>query len=332
MYDKRPLVSIVTATYKKFDKLFETMKSVFEQSYPLIEYIITDDGSDNFPKEKITSYVNTYQSSNVVFHIIHHETNIGTVKNLNFAYKEAKGTYILNLSCGDVFFRTDVVDNLVERFLKTNCKVLVASRILYRGSYEPICFLPHYEERKIISSMKSGIDQYKAFVTSRYYDMASGSAMYFCKTLLEEMDYFDESYYLWEDGPFLARYLQEGKLECAYDIVSIWYENNGVSSVRADKKLKNRSTAQSKLQKDADLFNKSARIQRLDLMSFHQKRLIKYRNARYDYRDSVLLYFVYLYYFPEFISSIIYGYARKRRIQQDLSIIKLLLNSEQVIK
>ena len=39
----RPLISVITLTYKNYDRLFQTIKSVIIQDYPNIEYIISDD-------------------------------------------------------------------------------------------------------------------------------------------------------------------------------------------------------------------------------------------------------------------------------------------------
>lgn len=222
-----PLVSVITATYKKFERLFETIQSVIIQDYPNIEYIITDDGSPNFPQAEIEAYIKINNGFKIK--VFHAAENRGTVKNLNYALKRCSGKYIFPLSCGDVFWSNDVVRQLIERFITTNCKVLVASRVLYKNNYEPICFLPHYTERKKIEQYNN-IEQYGAIVSGRYFDMASGSAMYYSKAVLEEFNFFDERYFLWEDGPFLSRYLLMYKLTFAYDIISIWYEFGGVST------------------------------------------------------------------------------------------------------
>ena len=103
--NENPLVSIVTATYKRFEKVLETIKSVFEQDYPNIEYIITDDGSENFPEKEINDFINSNSHENVkCIKIIRSEQNCGTVKNLNKGYRASNGKFIFNLSCGDIFF------------------------------------------------------------------------------------------------------------------------------------------------------------------------------------------------------------------------------------
>lgn len=251
-----PLVTIVTATYKKFERLFETMQSVINQDYPNIEYIIADDGSPNFPQKAFDDFLINNHRAGINITLIRPSENRGTVKNLNNAYKNSCGSYILNLSCGDVFFAVDVVSKIVDRFLTTNCRVLVTSRLFYSDNYKPICFLPHYSERNIISKFDSNIKQYSAFISGDYYDMASGSAMYFSRETIKEFDYFDERYILWEDGPFLAKYLYKYPLEFAYDIVSIWYEYGGMST---DRKFKNPL-----LVKDDQFFNCNERLIHID--------------------------------------------------------------------
>ena len=46
-------VTIFTPTYKRFDTLYKTIQSVLEQDYSNIEYIISDDGSPDFPYDDI---------------------------------------------------------------------------------------------------------------------------------------------------------------------------------------------------------------------------------------------------------------------------------------
>ena len=48
-----PQVTVITATYNKFDRIRETMDSLTIQSHPNRFYIIADDGSKNFPEKEI---------------------------------------------------------------------------------------------------------------------------------------------------------------------------------------------------------------------------------------------------------------------------------------
>lgn len=327
MNDKCPGVTVITATYKKFDHILQTIKSVLSQTYSNIQYIITDDGSPNFPESMINSLNQKWNIKSFEILIIHHKKNMGTVKNLNYAFKHAKGDYFINLSCGDVFFDEMVIEKIVDRFCVTQCDVLVTSRILYSNNFNPICLLPHFDERKIIFKYRTGIEQYKAFITSRSYDMASGSAMYFSSKILKQLGYYDERYLLWEDGPFLAKYLQIGKLEFAYDIISIWYEAGGISDLYDKQKANIKTYATSlKLMEDTRLFIMSEKVERLDLFTYREKRLIHYQNLRMICNNSIIRYFLYMFYFPELLSSLCYNRKRQNRYKKDQVEISRILN------
>lgn len=225
-----PLITIITATYKKFDKLYETMRSVFLQNYPNIEYIICDDGSDNFPAEEIGSFIKNNKTSNVTdIIVLHSEKNRGTVRNLNNAIKQSHGEYIFMLSCNDVFYNNNIVNQIADIFIGEQCDVITASRMIRDSKKNKMMLLPHYFERQIIEAQKTAKAQHDLYISERHLDMASGSVMYYSRRILEEYNYFDENYYLIEDGPFIEKYLRDHKIRTAYDIIAIDYDLGGVS-------------------------------------------------------------------------------------------------------
>ena len=56
---KAPLVSCIVICYKKFEYLFDAIRSVLIQNYPRIELLVSDDASPDFERyrEKITRFV-----------------------------------------------------------------------------------------------------------------------------------------------------------------------------------------------------------------------------------------------------------------------------------
>lgn len=319
-----PLVTVVTATYKKFDHIYETIRSVLNQDYKRIEYIICDDGSPDFPEEEINSYVKENGSSDIDFKIIRQPKNVGTVKNLNAAYKASKGEYVTNVSCGDVLFTQDVISRIVKVFQKEKASLVATSRLLYSGNYEPICLLPHYEERKILSELKTPEEQYKALILHRFYDMASGSALAFSREILEETGYFDESYVLWEDGPFLTKYLQKNKLCMAYDIISIWYETGGVST-------KGHAAIHPLLKKDIQNYNKDERIRRREILSRSEKKLLDYEIKLEEKQTKYERLPLFIRYFPQMRSNKRYISERNARIASDKQEIQRIMKEGKTI-
>lgn len=263
---QKPLVSVISLTYKNFESLRITMESVINQDYPNIEYIISDDGSENFPEDEVDSFLQNHPESTI--RVFRNNVNVGTVKNINSAYRQSNGKYLINLSCGDVFYSSHVISDIVNRFIQTRSDVIVTSRVAYKGSLIPEFFLPHYFDRKIIESWKSSERQYAAFVTSSFLNMASGSAMHFSREVIENQGYFDERYKLWEDGPFIEKFLRNNRITTAYDIVSIWYELGGVSTSGVNPVLNN----------DTILFNLTDRLNRYNDLSWWNKAKITYRN------------------------------------------------------
>ena len=255
--DNNVLVSVITMTYRRFDRLFDTINSVLSQSYKHIQYIISDDASDDFPEEKIKDLFDKYEFTN--FKIIHHNTNVGTVKNLNNACKQCDGDYILLLSCGDVFFEVDTVEKVVKRFQESKCDAMAVRRLAYENNYSPIFFLPHMHSINKIEKKRNREDQYYSYMTNHYWDAFSGSALYFTRKTLEESGFFDEEYKLWEDGPFIEKYLRKHSINYAFDIIAIWYEMGGVSTSQNKNPM---------LVKDEELFDRTVREKKRDGMSW----------------------------------------------------------------
>ena len=230
-YEKLPLVSIVILTYKKFQHIWGAIDSVYCQDYPSIQLIISDDGSEDFPKSEIEGYLKNKKSQNVQsYKIIHHEQNIGTVKNLNIAYNNADGEFVYPLSNDDIFTTPEIVTKITQVFLKKKCNVVITSRMKCKEDGVPICLIPLRSELKYVNRFDTRDKQLKAFLTEQYYEMASGSALYLRKSFWESLGRFDEKYKLWEDGPFIAKVLSVDKIETCFDIVSIKYRIGGVSS------------------------------------------------------------------------------------------------------
>ena len=268
------LFSVITLTYTNFKHLKETILSVCAQDYHDIEYIICDDGSKDFPEEQIIQWIESNKGPNIRQYKIFRQTdNVGTVRNINYAYRHAEGDYFINLSCGDVFFETDTVSKIADRMYSRDAKLMLTSRVMYKGAFEPVGLVPHYFDREKLVKIKSKEEQYHEFIKTALYGIASGCVLCSSRAVMEELEFFDERFFLWEDGPFLAKYLKKHRLEYCPELITIWYEQGGVSTGG----IKELSAV---LQKDTMLFNEIEGIGTHQTLTLYEEREKKFMRAR----------------------------------------------------
>ena len=256
----RPPVTVSTCTYRHFESVYKTIDSVLAQDYPNFEYIITDDGSDNFPEADIRQYI-AERAPDLKLQIIHHEENVGTVRNLDYAWRQARGTYIADVAAGDTLPAPDTLSKIVEAMERTGCGVLSASRLMVDENGAPMEYLPHRIFRKRLGKLPCR-KLYGMFVSGQVYAMFSGSSIAVRKDADEKLGGYDMKYRLWEDGPFIAKALHEGAIGTDLDLTIVNYEYGGIST----------GGSHPLLDKDVELYNRTDRIE-------HESELSRFRRA-----------------------------------------------------
>ena len=96
-----PLFSIITVTYNAEKVLERTLRSVAEQSYARIEYIVIDGASTDGTMEMVTSYKS--QSPGLVRFEVISEPDKGLYDAMNKGLRVATGDYVWFLNAGDKF-------------------------------------------------------------------------------------------------------------------------------------------------------------------------------------------------------------------------------------
>ena len=299
----KPLISVITLTYKNYDRLYDTIQSVIDQDYPNIEYIISDDGSGDFPEDEVRYYIKE-NTKNKTFNykIIVNKCNNGTVKNFNNAIKESNGNYIFPLSCNDFFVDAQVVSDLENVFNRTKSQIVITSRIKYYNNCLK-CFIPHISERKKINKLDDSFKQYKALLMSEHYEMFVGCSIYYNKKVFDNYGLFDENYRLLEDLPFLEKYMWKQEAFLVPELVSIFYDGDtGVT-------LKKHKT-HSLLEQDIDKYNEYGKNNHFDELDRKTRNHIRFGMERTKTSNKGQLIFLCIKYFPRVSTYIFYIFKR----------------------
>ena len=121
-----PHVSIIIPTYRRWDFLFEAVKSVFNQTYKDWEIIIINDGGES-PEGKIIDFLN---DPNV--HYIEHQNNMGIASARNTGISKSSGDFIAYLDDDDIFYPNHL-EVLMNEMAKNNWDVAYTDS--HKGSY-----------------------------------------------------------------------------------------------------------------------------------------------------------------------------------------------------
>jgi glycosyltransferase involved in cell wall biosynthesis len=92
-----PLISIIMPTYNRAPWILESVTSILNQSYPHLELIIVDDGSD----DQTESIISTIQDERVHFHKAGRIGILGRIKNIGL--EKAKGSFIAFMDSDDLW-------------------------------------------------------------------------------------------------------------------------------------------------------------------------------------------------------------------------------------
>lgn len=198
-------ISIITINFNNSEGLAKTIKSVTDQTYNNIEYIVIDGGST----DNSTSVVNSYKSK--ISYFVSEPDN-GIFHAMNKGIMQASGDYLLFLNSGDRLIDELVVQNVVEKDLN---KDLVYGDLLF------------FDEHK------EWIWKLRAKLT--FNDFFKGTiphpSTFIKKQLFDNVGYYDEKLKIVSDWKFFI--LATAKFNCTYKHIPILitaYNFDGLSS------------------------------------------------------------------------------------------------------
>lgn len=142
MKDIKPLITIITVVYNDSQKIENTIKSVVEQSYQSIEYIIIDGGSSDGTVDIIKKY-----ERKISYWIS--EPDKGIYDAMNKGIEASKGDYILFMNSGDKIYSLNTLE-LIFANIKD-------AEIIYGDTFLDYNGQIHLEKSKNINRIKYGM-------------------------------------------------------------------------------------------------------------------------------------------------------------------------------
>lgn len=109
------LVSILVPLYKVEKYLKRCLDSIFNQTYPEIEYVFVDDCSPDSSFHILNDYIEEHNIDKNKVTVISHQTNKGIAYTRNDLLNHAKGKYVLFIDSDDW-----AEDNMVEILVKAS--------------------------------------------------------------------------------------------------------------------------------------------------------------------------------------------------------------------
>ena len=199
-----PLVSVCVTTYHSSEFVIETLDSIYRQSYPNIELIVSDDGSTDDTVEKVQQWLSESGHKFTKTFLLTVGENTGLTANYTRALRQASGEWVKTIA-GDDFLYPDAIESFVSFVQERKAEdiALVVSSIRIFNEH-PDNLLYIWPDFKISESIRQ---QLKRQIIGDYI---KAPGVIFKREIFEKLGGFDPNYPMLEDDPLWIRFLTNG--------------------------------------------------------------------------------------------------------------------------
>ena len=128
-----PLVSVAVITYNSSKTVVETLDSIYNQTYPYLELIVSDDCSPDNTVEICKDWIESHKDRFVRTELLTAVKNTGVSANMNRGADACKGEWVKDIA-GDDMLMPDCVETYVEFVLEhPNAVYVFANAELFGG-------------------------------------------------------------------------------------------------------------------------------------------------------------------------------------------------------
>jgi GT2 family glycosyltransferase len=228
MMIEESMITVIILSYNNQQYILQAIHSVITQNYPNIQLIVSDDCSKNFDEQQVIQYIDKHKKNNIKNVIVcKNERNLGTVKNINFAFKRANGKYIKLLAADDELYDSNVLNEFVQYLEINDLMIATSTYAVYDENLLKMKYLsPESINRRFIKELSPNRLYGKLAVSN----IIGGGGVCMRKDLIIKYGLFDDKYTLTEDLPTWLVLLRKGVKIGYIDKITVKYRLNGVSN------------------------------------------------------------------------------------------------------
>ena len=225
----KPLISVLVVCYNNQKYIKETLRSIFDQTYPNIEIVIGDDASEDFDALALIEWINYTKTENISRIIIHENSeNLGTVANIEYLQKKSTGEFLFHIAADDTLYDSTVLEKayeLAER-LGPSAEMIIGQTELWDITLTKK--LGDWTTPELEAFIKKATPQ-ELFTESSCHAILPASYLY-RRSMLEKVGKLSDQYRLVEDWPTHLRVTRQGVRPYFLDgIPLIKHRDGGIS-------------------------------------------------------------------------------------------------------
>lgn len=210
-------ISLITVCYNSEETILETLRSVMEQDYPALEYILVDGGSSDGTLGLVRPYLGR------IAHFVS-EPDHGIYDAINKGIRLATGDVVGLLHADDTFGAADVLSKIAETFEHSQADCV----------YGDLVYVSRGRSEQVVRYWKSG--QYRPS-RLRFGWMPPHPTFYTRRVYFEKFGVYDSYYRIAADYDLMLRFLGRFSLRAVYLPKVLVRMKTGGASNRSFKQL-----------------------------------------------------------------------------------------------
>lgn len=138
-------VSVLVSVFAMERYIERCARSLFEQTYPELEFIFVDDGSKDDSIGVLERVMKDYPARAASVQVIHHEVNRGLAAARNTAFDHARGEFVCVVDADD-WMEPDGIERLVAEQVATGADVVWGKALMHTEQGEVVLQEPRYKD------------------------------------------------------------------------------------------------------------------------------------------------------------------------------------------